>query len=53
MKKRSNTESVDDIQRKLAFQRGLLSLMKTTVPLYSPMIEKAMEDIDDILEKVG
>ena len=43
----------DDLCKKLAFQRGLMSLMKGTVPLYSPMIDKALEDIDELMEKVG
>ena len=43
----------EDICKKLAFQRGLLTLMKGTVPLFNPMIDKALDDIDEILEKVG
>ena len=42
----------DDVRKKLAFQVGLLTLMKNTVPLYSPMIEKALEDIDEIFEEI-
>ncbi len=42
----------EDMRKKLAFQVGLLTLMKGTVPLYSPMIEKALDDIDDILEEI-
>ena len=53
MKKKKNDKITEDIQYKLAFQRGLLTLMKGTVPLYSPMIEKALDDIDEIMERVG
>ena len=53
MIKKQSGKMPDDICKKLAFQRGLLTLMKGTVPLFSPMIEKALEDIDDIMEKVG
>ena len=52
MNKKKNDRVTDDIQNKLAFQRGLLTLMKGTVPLYSPMIEKALDDIDEIMDKV-
>ena len=53
MKKEQMIMVSDDICKKLAFQRGLLTLMKGTVPLYSPMIDKALEDIDELMEKVG
>ena len=53
MNKKTDTMVPDDVRTKLAFQRGLLTLMKGTVPLFSPMIEKALEDIDELMEKVG
>ena len=43
---------LDQIRVRLAFQRGLLTLLKGTVPLFSPMIEKALQDIDFILDHV-
>ena len=53
MVKKQTDGTRDDICKKLAFQRGLLTLVKQTVPLYSPMIDKALDDIDDMMEKVG
>jgi hypothetical protein len=41
----------EDILRKLAYQRGVLTLLKDT-DHFSPLIEKALEDIDYILDKV-
>ena len=52
MDKSARAELGDDIRRKLAFQRGVLTLLKET-DLFGPMIEKALEDIDDIIDKVG
>ena len=52
MRKTKQLEVSDDLRRKLAFQRSVLALVKETVPLFSPMAEKALEDIDDIMDKV-
>ena len=53
MVKKKEDPISDDICKRLAFQRGLLTLVKDTVPLFSPMIDKALEDIDFLMEKVG
>ena len=52
MNKTFNTLNSDDIRYKLAFQKGLLTLLKGVEPLFSPMIEKALKDLDDIMEEV-
>lgn len=41
----------DDIRQKLAFQRGVLTLLKDT-DLFGPMIEKALKDLDEIIEQI-
>ena len=41
----------DDIRCKLAFQRGLLALLKDT-ELQDPLLDKAIETLEDIMGQV-
>ena len=52
MNKTERAKFSDDIRKKLAFQRGVLTILKET-DLFGPMIEKALEEIDEVIDKVG
>ena len=40
-----------EIKERLAFQRGVLLLLKET-RLFGPLIEKAIEDLDFVIERI-
>jgi hypothetical protein len=40
-----------EIKERLVFQRGVLLLLKET-RLFGPMIEKALEDLDFVIEQI-
>ena len=42
-------DNTDEILQKLTFQRGILKLLKDT-ELMGPMIDKAIEEIDSLIE---
>jgi len=47
-----STENIlTEIKERLAFQRGVLLLLKET-RLFGPLIEKAVEDLDFVMEKL-
>ena len=45
------SDTADGILQKLAYQKGVLTLLKGVEPL-SPLIEKALRDIDELIEQV-
>ena len=54
MNKKRGTRDADAVRKKLAFQRGVLTLvtMVKETELFRPMIDQAMEDIEELLEQV-
>ena len=46
------SDNEHNILQKLAFQRGILTLLKET-KLSCPMLEKAIENIDSIIDLTG
>ena len=44
--------ALNEIKDKLLFQRGVLLLLKET-RLFGPLIEKAVEDLDSVMEKLN
>lgn len=47
----NDVEITNDILMKLAFQRGMLTLLKEN-ELLKPTIEKALADLDSVIEKL-
>ncbi len=45
------SDQTEDILQRLAFQRGVLTLLKEK-DLYRPIVEKAIEELDSLMEKV-
>ena len=45
-------EDADDILRKLAFERGVLTLLKDT-PAAGPALEKTIENLDFLIETLA
>ena len=44
-------ELLTEIQEKLVYQKGVLALLKQT-GLFGPVLERALEDIEDVMEKL-
>ena len=45
------SDIADDILQKLAYQKGVLTLLRGVEPL-SPLIEKALRGIDELIERI-
>ena len=44
-------EDSENVREKLLFPRGVLSILKDTV-LFGSLVDKAIEDLDDLLRKI-